>query len=231
MPLPDTVRPIERRLLREQVYATLRDWIIQGVLQPNEKVRDVELAARLGVSRTPVREALRRLEDEGLVRAEAHRWTRVAPLDPEDAHRIYPIIWTLEGMAVRLAGPALADEDLGEMAEANRRLARALQRGEAVDAWAADRDFHLVFVRRAGNPELLKILQGLKTKLRRLEAAYFGSSAAAEPSVAEHEEILAALARCDHARAAAAVEANWRNSLERLTRQIRAQGGAGSGGA
>lgn len=221
MPLPDRVGPIERRLLREQVYVTLRDWIIHGVLQPNEKVRDVELAARLGVSRTPVREALRRLEDEGLVQAEANRWTRVAPLDPEDAERIYPIIWTLECLAVRMAGPSLTGDDLKAMAAANEALARALRNNEPVEASAADREFHLVFIARSGNPELIKILQGLKMKLRRLEAAYFGRSLAAERSVAEHEAIIAALARRDYDLAAAAVEANWRNSLERLMAQIR----------
>lgn len=220
MPLPKTVDRIERQLLREQVYATLRDWIIHGVLQPNEKVRDVELAERLGVSRTPVREALRRLEDEGLVQTEANRWTRVAPLGLEDACELYPIIWTLEGLAIRMAGPVLTGADLDEMRQLNQRLARALQDKEPVEASAIDRDFHLVFIRRSGNQELIKILQGLKLKLRRLEAAYFGRCLVAERSVIEHEQIIAVLAAQDFDAAMRAVEANWRNSLARLMDEI-----------
>ena len=224
MPLPDTVGPIERRLLREQVYATLRDWIIQGVLQPNEQVRDQELAQRLKVSRTPVREALRRLQDEGLIQTEAQRWTRVAPVDPEDARRLYPIIWSLEGLAVRLAGPSLTAEDIEAMGEANRRLADALSRRDAVAASSADLDFHRVFVARASNAELADILDTLKVKLRRIETIYFGSSLAGERSVAEHEAIVVAFARGDIEQAAAAVETNWRNSLERIERQLQASG-------
>lgn len=216
MPLPDSVGPVERRLLREQVYATLREWIIEGTLQPGEQLRDYELAGRLRVSRTPVREALRRLEDEGLVQAAAQRWTRVAPLDPAEAQRLYPIIWTLEGLAVRLALPTLAAGDIAAMKEANRRLAEALAQGDAVAASAADRDFHSTFVARAGNPELADILEGLKVKLRRLETAYFGSSLAGERSVSEHEEIIGAFDRRDAEAAVAAVVTNWQKSLERM---------------
>nr|MBO2508626.1 GntR family transcriptional regulator [Bacillota bacterium] len=219
LPLPEDAGPVERRLLREQVYATLRDWIIQGILQPGEQLRDHELARKLQVSRTPVREALRRLEDEGLVQTSAQRWTRVAPLDPGEAQRLYPIVWTLEALAVRLAFPHLTPGDLEAMAQANQRLAEALAQGDAVAASAADRDFHQVLVERARNPELAAILESLKLKLLRLETTYFGSSLAGEKSVAEHEAILAALTRRDAAAAEQAVVANWQNSLQRMTAQ------------
>ncbi|HEX6989963.1 MAG TPA: GntR family transcriptional regulator [Bacillota bacterium] len=228
MPLPDHVGPIERRLLREQVYATLRDWIIQGVLRPNEQLRDHELARRLQVSRTPVREALRRLQDEGLVQAAAQRWTRVAPLDPQEAHRLYPIIWSLEGLAASLASPGMEAAAVDAMRGLNRRLAESLARGDAVAASAADHDFHRVFVAQAGNPELSDILAGLKVKLRRLETAYFGNSLAGERSVAEHEDIIAAFARRDAEAAAAAVITNWQNSLERIAAQLKARNGDGA---
>jgi DNA-binding GntR family transcriptional regulator len=216
MPQPDSIDRIERQLIRERVYNTLRDWIVRGLLEPNEKMRDVELADRLGVSRTPVREALRRLEDEGLVQTAANRWTRVSPLDVEDARRLYPIIWSLECLAARLGGPHLDARDLEEMSERNDRLAQALIEKNAVEASAADRDFHLVFTRRSENPELIKILQDLKVKLRRLEIAYFDGSLAAQRSVVEHKRILAALKKKDIEETAEAIEANWRNSLDRL---------------
>jgi DNA-binding GntR family transcriptional regulator len=216
MPLPNSIDRIDRQLIRERVYDTLRDWIVRGLLEPNEKMRDVELADRLGVSRTPVREALRRLEDEGLVQTQANRWTRVSPVDVEDARRLYPILWSLECLAARLAGPRLEARDLDEMAQANDRLAQALSGKNATDASAADRDFHQIFVRRSGNPELIKIIEDLKVKMRRLENAYFGGPLVAQRSVAEHKRILNALRKKDVEGTVLAVEDNWRNSLDRI---------------
>ncbi len=220
MPLPATVDPIERPLIREQVYLRLRDWIVQGVLQPNEKMRDIDLARRLGVSRTPVREALRRLEDEGFVHTAVNRWTRVSPINVQDARQLYPIIWSLEGLAIRTAGAQLGAADLNEMRRANVRLRNALREKSAVEASSADRDFHQVLVSRSDNPELVGILQSLKVKLRRIEIAYFNGCIVAERSVAEHETILRALQDADGDTAARAVEANWRNSLDRIAETI-----------
>jgi DNA-binding GntR family transcriptional regulator len=220
MPLPATVRPIERPLVREQVYARLRDWIVRGVLRPTEQMRDVDLARRLGVSRTPVREALRRLEDEGFVQTAANRWTRVAPASVADARQFYPIIWSLEALAMRTAGDRLRPSDLDEMHRANERLRHALREKNPAEASRADRDFHFVFIRRSENPELINILQGLKVKLRRIEFAYFNGSVVAARSVAEHEIILRALRDGDLEAAARCVEANWRNSLERINETI-----------
>src|SRR6266567_2772095 len=89
-----------RSLLREEAYVRLRAWIIEGVLLPGSRLRDNEIADALGVSRTPVREAIRRLQDDGLVVAEASRWTKVAPLDVDAADRLYPIVWSLEALAI-----------------------------------------------------------------------------------------------------------------------------------
>jgi DNA-binding GntR family transcriptional regulator len=227
MPLPAQVAQIERRLVRERVYVTVREWIVSGTLRPNEKMRDVELAARLGVSRTPVREALQRLEDEGFVQTAPNRWTRVSPLDIGEAWRLYPIIWSLETLAVRAGGHQLTAADLREMTRTNERLARALRQRSAAEASAADRDFHAVVLRRSDNPELIRIVRDLKVKLQRLESGYFGGSVVAERSVAEHRRIVAALKMRRFEGAAKALEANWRNSLDRLSQYL--DGGRGAG--
>jgi DNA-binding GntR family transcriptional regulator len=220
MPMPDEVNPIERQLVRDRAYGTLRGWIVEGILKPNEKMRDAELALRLGVSRTPIREALRRLEDEGLVQTAPNRWTRVSPLDVGDGKRLYPIIAALECLAVRSGGSLLDSQDLQELIGANERLARGLKKKNPVEASDADHDFHRVLVHHVENPELLKILEELKVKLRRLETAYFRGSVVADRSVREHEQILAALKKKDIENAAKAVDDNWRNGLDRLMRQM-----------
>src|SRR6266568_1032106 len=195
MPLPEVVETIQPQLMREEVYLAIKRWIVDGALAPGEKVRDLQLAERLGVSRMPIREALNRLADEGFVEMAANRWTRVSPLNPEDAERIYPIIWSLERLAVRLAGPNLGDRGIDAMARSNARLRAALEAGEGVEASRADAEFHQAYINATGNSELVKILSGLKIKLRRLEIAYFGGSVVASRSIEEHELVIEALRR------------------------------------
>jgi DNA-binding GntR family transcriptional regulator len=215
MPVPTTVPALKRTLAREQIYAELRDWILSGNLAPGERLHDLELAARLGVSRTPVREALRRLEDEGLVQTSPNRWTRVSPLEVGDALNLYPIIWRLESLAFDLAIDALGDAELEELERTNQRLAAALETGDALAASAADHEFHQIFIDRCVNSELIAILRDAKLKLRRIEIHYFGSLASRE-SVAEHAALLASLELGDFEGVTAAIEANWRNNQKRL---------------
>jgi len=220
MPVPSEVEAIQPQLLRDEVYLAVKRWIVEGTLAPGERVRDLDLAERLGVSRMPVREALNRLADEGFVQTAANRWTRVTLLDPDEARRIYPIVWSLEPLAVTLAGPNLGDSEIGAMERANARLRDALERGDPVEASRADGEFHQVYVEATGNPELARIVSGLKLKLRRLEVAYFGGSVTASRSVDEHEVLLEALRGRDFARAADAVRENWQLSFERILRRL-----------
>lgn len=216
MPVPEGVEKLQPRLARDEAYASLRGWIVEGTLEPGERLRDSDLAAALGVSRMPVREALRRLEDEGLVQSSASRWTRVADLDTGQAENVYPILWLLEALALSSAEGSLTRENLEEMEEANARLERALAKGDAVGASRADGDFHRVFVERCANAELIRIVADMKAKVRRLETAYFGEDTLGDRSLAEHREIVEALRAGDRERAAELVKTNWRASLERF---------------
>jgi DNA-binding GntR family transcriptional regulator len=216
MPLPEGIRVVTRASARDQVYAALREGIVAGALQPGERLRDAELAELLGVSRTPVREALQRLEDEGFVETSASRWTRVSEVDRDQALQIYPAIWSLEALAVLFAGASIGERQIEEMEAANDRLRRALENGEGVEASEQDRVFHNVFVEKSGNPELANVLQDLKTKLRRVEITYFGGGVFAAESVEEHERILDALKSADYQAAAEAVASNWKQGLRRM---------------
>src|SRR5215467_13805791 len=102
MPVPASAIPLTRRCLSDDAYAQLRDWIIDGVLVPGEALRDEALADALGMSRTPVRDALQRLENEGLVVTTSNRRTSVSPVTLKQARDIYPITMTLEALALRL---------------------------------------------------------------------------------------------------------------------------------
>jgi DNA-binding GntR family transcriptional regulator len=180
-------------LARDDVYAQLHTWIIDGTLQPGEVLKDHQLADTLGVSRTPVREALRRLEDEGLIETAANRWTRVAPLNVEQARHVYEIVAALEGLALERAVLHLTAEHIDRMAGANQDLDGALERGDMRAAVDADDVFHGVYLAYANNPELTRLLRDLKRKIRRLELAYFHLKDGAHESVQEHNRVLSHL--------------------------------------
>lgn len=222
MPIPTRVKKLKRSLAREEVYEQVRNWIVEGVLGPGEMVRDMELAGSLGVSRTPVREALRRLEDEGLIETAKHKWTRVALLDPQQADQLYGIVQRLETYALELAQARLSESDFATLEATNAKLSQAIERHDAKTALEADNAFHQVWIDRSGNRELAQVLADLKVKLRRLELAHFDSKDAME-SVKEHKVIIQSL-RAGHSRKALeAIEGNWEGATDRFAQRLRQQ--------
>ena len=216
MPIPVNSRPINRFSMREEVYNTLLSWIMEGELRPGEKILDKDLAEKMGVSRTPVREALRRLEDKDLVESSANRWTRVAEISLEEPESIYPILWTLEELAVAQAIESLSVPDFNKMEEINLALDRALDAGDPVVASRADAQFHDVYIDRSNNPFLINILHDLKIRYRRVEVTYFAGSACAKDSVTEHHLILDALKSGNLVQVQSMIRSNWKSSLDRL---------------
>lgn len=216
MPIPESTPTLERPILRESVYQQLRDWIVRGKLEPGEQLRDQELAERLGISRTPVREALRRLEDEGLVETAKNRWTRVRPVDLKEAEQIYPIRAVLDGLALRLAFPLLDKASLSTMRKANVWLRAALKNADIPAAVEADSAFHDEYVRHCGNPELIEIIRGLRVKHHRLELTYFGSPMLGLVSVQEHAGIIEAIVASDVEAAQQHLHRHFHNALARL---------------
>jgi DNA-binding GntR family transcriptional regulator len=216
MPLPQSESKLSRTLARDEVYSRLRAWIIDGRLQPGELLRDQDIAATVGVSRTPVREALRRLEDEGLVETALNRWTRVAPIDIGKATEIYAIVEALELFALETAIRRLTAQDVTRMREANQAMRRAAELQDPAAAVSADESFHEVWIERANNGELSALLGKFRTKLRRVELAYFDAAARALSSFREHAAIIKAVSGRALPAARQAVRRNWRGSAQRL---------------
>ena len=216
MPVPYKNKPLNRSFMREEVYKTMLTWIMDGELRPGEKLLDKELAESMGVSRTPVREALRRLEDKGLVESSANRWTRVSEVSIDEPEKIYPIIWTLEELAATQAIGVLADEHFILMEKANDKLEKALSSGDPVRASLADIEFHDVFIKRSDNPHLMAILRDLKISYRRVEVTYFEKDASGRYSLDEHLRIVEAFRAGELSEVQAMIRRNWQNSLKRL---------------
>src|SRR5262249_26376675 len=138
MPVPNATPTITRTCLRDAAYDCLRDWILDGTLAPEEPLRDEALAEALGMSRTPVREALQRLEDDGLVTTPAPRRSYVSPLSLQQARDVFPMVAALEALAMRLALPRMDGGALDAMRMANEQLAGALRAGDSSAALESD---------------------------------------------------------------------------------------------
>jgi DNA-binding GntR family transcriptional regulator len=222
MPVPETA-PVSRVRLRDAAYDRLRDWILDGTLAPGEPLRDEALAEALGMSRTPVREALQRLEDDGLVVTAATRRSFVSPVTLTQAREIFPIVESLETLAVRLSIGRMDDAALAAMGAANVRLAAALEMEDATAAVEADAALHAAFIERTGNGELIALLADLKSKVRRIERTFWGG-ADRRDSVRDHDELIAAFAARDGETAHAIILRNWQRGLEWINPE-RADGG------
>ncbi len=210
MPIPVDAAPIRTALLRDTVHDRLRDAIVEGTLAPGEVVRDTELAAWLGVSRTPVREALLRLAETGLVRAAPGRSTVVAEIDLAEVREAHAVVVAMHRLAVAEAVDRITGADLDRMRAANARFAVAIDERDTGAALAADDDFHAVAVEVSGNRAVATVLAQLGPVVRRLERRRFASLAGAE-SVALHDRLVEACASGDAEAAADVAFRTWQN--------------------
>ena len=204
-------QPIQRTSLSEEVYQRLQQQIITLNLAPGQKLNDQELAEAFGVSRTPVREALKKLEEEGLVVAKRGSRTNVTMLDATQARQTFPIVATLHALAARLAFP-LSEADITRLIELNQMFQEAINRGDAASALQLDDAFHGLFLERSQNSQLTDTLNRLTPLIRRLEYAQF--SRHGHDSVTDHRTIIEA---CQNGRIedlVRATEHNW-NGLGR----------------
>jgi DNA-binding GntR family transcriptional regulator len=193
----------------------IRDAIVDGTLAPGERLNDADLADWLGVSRTPVREALARLEQTGLVQTKPGRYTIVSPLDVRAVRGATSVTAAMHELAVREAMPGLSPAEFDVMRAANARFAEALRGNDVEAALAADDDFHGVAVTACNNDAVRTVLEQFTPVLRRLERLRF-SSLSGRSSVAQHERIIALCEAGDVDGAVAATRANWQTLLPLL---------------
>lgn len=192
--------------LREQVYQRLRADILGGRLPAGERISPSELAERLGVSITPIREALRSLEEEGLVESSPRRWTRVATPSPDLATETYPLIAALEELAVLLI-PSVDETLLEALEAANADFGKAAAAGDVLGCMTANDAFHETLLQASGNRTLERTVRDLKDRIRLLDSQYFQSGT--ENSMREHQEIIDALRNHDPRTASRVVRGQW----------------------
>ena len=221
----------------DQVYARLRDLIVQGSLAPGSRIVETEIASRLGVSRTPVREALQRLQQEGFVMgapgAQQSRLT-VAPLTRDDVHELLDIVGALEGLGARRAA-GIHDVERRALVKELRAVNEEFQRSARTTPpdhsriYDADERLHRRIVQAGVGPRLLALHDAVKPQAERYIRMYISMLVNdITPSVDEHEAMINAIDEGRAADAQQAVEVNWRHAAERLSRVIELAGERGS---
>jgi DNA-binding GntR family transcriptional regulator len=219
------------------VYHEIRELIVWGQLPPGVRIAERAMAERLGVSRTPVRSALHRLQQEGFVASTGNGSDQrliVAPMTQDDGQELYLMVGHLEGFAARTAAslpPARRKAVVARLRTINRELSAALRGSTDITRifWGIDFEFHRSFVEGVAGPRLLTAHRAIKPQTERYARAYVSVLLGELPaSVKEHDTIIDAIAKGDPDAAQRAVEVNWRNAAARLTRVIAQYGELGS---
>ena len=205
---------MQRTLLRDTAYEALRDAIVRGDILPGAVVSNGAIAEELGLSRAPVRDALARLADEGLIETKPQSYTRVTHVVPREVQDAAAVVRVLHELATRAAVPLLTAENVEAMREANRRFEAATHAGDVDAAMESDDELHGVLVVVSGNRAVSGTIERYTPLIRRLERRQF-SSARARRSVQRHDELIAACAAGDVDQAIQVTAQIWR-SLEDL---------------
>jgi DNA-binding GntR family transcriptional regulator len=224
MPLPDEAHPVQFVNAQSLAYATVREWILRGPLRPGEPLRDIDIAAHLGISRTPVREALIRLAQDGLVESARGRGTRVTDLKIEQAPHLFEVGAVLDAHAAKVAAGRLTADDLRQLREVLKKMEDTREPGTLAEI---DRDFHLVYYLRTGNDVLVGMLEQVTNDLMRIERHAWRHDDIWAVACGEHRQLMDAFERGDGPAAGVAAMENWRRSWDRIDKLLHGSGNPG----
>lgn len=212
MPIPvNHAKPV-RTTAKLHAFNQLQQWIIDGTLQPQEKLNDLELAKALGVSRTPIRESLQLLESQGFVSMQPGRATQVTSVETEDINNLLPPLSVLQALAAELAILNIDEATLQLLEEKNRQFAEALHAKDFSTALKVDEEFHQIIVDSASNPYIHSMVEMLQAHVRRL--FYYEKIILREYSIKQHEEIIKLLREKDAQKLAETMRSNWIYTIE-----------------
>jgi DNA-binding GntR family transcriptional regulator len=213
-------RPIRGETLASEVYEAIRAAILEGRFAPGEFVREGQISQALGVSRTPVREAMGRLASEGFLERIPHRGFFLPEEPLEHLLQLYPIIASLDLLSGRLALARLDEEGIAALRETNAALQGARDAHDVRGMIALNNQFHHLFAERSGNQRLSALLTDLRLQLTRLERWYYSDLEKADVSISEHGAIISAIEDGDHDRALELLEHNMAGTYRQLSAEL-----------
>jgi DNA-binding GntR family transcriptional regulator len=216
LPLPARPLRIDRRSLHDQVVTGLRDLIIEGVLPPGGRIHEGQLCDKLGVSRTPLREALKVLAAEGLVELMPNRGALVRRPTPEEVRDTLVVIGALETLAAEFACRLATDAELSALAETHRLMLVHFRNHDRLEYFKLNQSIHSGIVRLSANRTLMATHDTLQARIKRVR--FMGNDRDEEwrNSINEHEEMIQALQARDVTRLGAAMRLHMENAWNRV---------------
>ena len=208
--------------LREVVCETLRDAIRRGVLKPGERLMEIQLAEELGVSRTPVREAIRKLELEGYVIMMPRRGTYVANLSIRDVNEVFEIRTSLESLASGLAAERITDEELDHLQRLLVQIGMYIEQGDIEKIVEVDTEFHGLLYQGSRNQRLIGIISNLREQLTQFRKTSMSFPGRLKATLEEHRAIVDAIAQGDVKAAQKAAEHHMEKSEQTLLTSMEA---------
>lgn len=207
--------------LRDVVFNTLRKAILTGALKPGERLMEVHLANRLGVSRTPIREAIRKLELEGLVTMIPRRGAEVAQITEKSMNDVLEVRRAMDALCVELACDRITPEELEQLKEACDVFEAAVKTRDVKKIAQADVALHDIILRATGNQRLIQLVNNLSEQMYRYRFEYIKDSSQHERLVEEHRVIYQSIVQKDKETASQAAKTHIDNQEKSIIRQIR----------
>lgn len=209
--------------LREVVCETLRDAVRRGILQPGERLMEIQLAEDLGVSRTPVREAIRKLEMEGYVIMMPRRGTYVADLSIRDINEVFEIRTSLESLASGLAAERINDDELEKLQRLLVEIGAYIKSGDMESIVRTDTEFHDLLYQASRNSRLVGIISNLREQLTRFRTTSMSFPGRLKATLEEHRKIVEAIAQGDEKAARKAAEHHMEKSEQTLLASMKSK--------
>lgn len=207
--------------LRDVVFNTLRQSILIGELKPGERLMEIHLANRLGVSRTPIREAIHKLEREGLVTITPRRGAEVAQITEKSMNDVLEVRQALDALCVELACDRITEEGTEALRKACDDFEQCVNTGDSKRIAQADVALHDIIVQATGNQRLIQLVNNLSEQMYRYRFEYIKDSSQHQTLVNEHRIIYQSIVRKDKETAAAAARTHIDNQKKAIMRQIR----------
>ena len=209
--------------LRDVVFNTLRQAILKGELEPGERLMEIQLVDRLGVSRTPIREAIRKLELEGLVLMIPRKGAEVAKISEKSLRDVLEVRRSLEELAIELACQRMTEDDIKELEEAQEAFRSAIQSADAMTIAETDEHYHDIIYNGTGNNRLVQILNNLREQVYRYRVEYLKDEKSYPSLIEEHEELYAGIEKHDKEHVSQVMKRHVENQAEAVKNIIRKQ--------
>lgn len=212
MPIPANYKAKKQLSAKERAFQQIQEWIIDGTLKPGEKINDVELASAINISRTPVREALQMLNQQGFISMKPGVATYVNESNPDELSKLLPPLAVLQSLAAEIAATNSDENMIVELNQLNIEFEEALQNKDYYTALKRDESFHKIIVDKCDNPYLTNMTEMLQAHVRKL---FFQKAIILTmDSVTEHSTLLSALKNKDSKKAAEIARENWMRPIE-----------------